>query len=152
MTEHFPSAVKQIAAPFFHDAKSTPSLIDTMGVFGPIIAGINALRGEVETVNGYPAFIDHSGQWSRIDLALSGWIDCWKRMDPAIEQGPLERLAKKLSYGAPLFESDIDSAAKCINGQISRFMTLPVESILHHAMIEQISIQLEQMGIKKTVT
>ena len=28
-------------------------------------------------------------------------------------------------------------------------MVLPTEAILHHAMTEQISIQLEQMGIKE---
>ena len=145
----FPYQLRPAATPFWFDKASTPSLAETLHIFKPIIEGIHSLRGEVYTVSGYPAFIDHTGQLSRIDHALRGWIDCWKRMDPSMDTSPLSRLAKKLEYGMPLFEEDIEECAANLNKQISRFMVLPTEAILHHAMTEQISIQLEQMGIKE---
>lgn len=144
----FPFKLRDAATPYWFDKASTPSLIETLAVFNPIIAGINSLRNEVPTVNGYPAFIDHTGKWSRIDHALVGWIDCWKRMDPSFDCAPLAKLAKKLEYGTPIFEEEIEACAACINKQISRFLTLPTERIIHHAMTEQIAIQLQQMGIK----
>ena len=145
----FPYKLRDAATPFWFDKTKSPSLAETLAVFKPIIAGINSLRDEVLTVHGYPAFIDHTGQLSRIDHALRGWIDCWKRMDPSMDTSPLSRLAKKLEYGMPIFEEDIEECASNLNKQISRFMVLPTEAILHHAMTEQISIQLEQMGIKE---
>lgn len=145
----FPYQLRPAATPFWFDKASTPSLAETLHIFKPIIEGIHSLRGEVDTVAGYPAFIDHTGQLSRIDLALVGWVDCWKRMDPAFNTAPLSKMAKKLEYGTPVFESDIEDCAACINKQISRFMVLPTERVLHHAMAEQISIQMEQMGIKE---
>ena len=145
----FPYKLRDAATPFWFDKASTPSLVETLAIFKPIIAGIHSLRGDVPTINGYPAFIDHLGQWSRIDQALSGWIDCWKRMDPSFDCTPLAKLAKKLEYGTPVFEDEIESCVALINKQISRFMTLPTERIIHHAMTEQISIQLEQIGIKE---
>ena len=95
------------------------------------------------------AIHDRTGQLSRIDLALAGWIDCWKRIDPKFDTSPLAKMAKKLEYGTPIFESDIDDCAACLNKQIGRFMVLPSETILHHAMTEQISIQFQHMGIKE---
>lgn len=144
----FVSQVKPIAQPYWHDPASTPTLAETLAIFRPIIAGIHSLRDEVPTIHGYPAFVDYKGEWSRIDQALRGWIDCWKRLDPKLDTTPLQRLARKLEYGTPIFEDELAACAACINKQISRFLTLPVASILHHAMTEQISIQLEQMGLK----
>lgn len=150
MSEKFPYAVKPTAAPFWHDKAGTPSFKEALAIFKPVIESIYSLRDDVITINGYPAFIDHQGKLSRIDHALVGWVDCWKRIDPSIDTAPLSKLAKKLEYGSPVFEEDITACAKCLNKQISWFMVLPTEAILHHAMTEQISIQLEQMGIKET--
>lgn len=150
MTQPFPYAVHPTAAPYWFDKARSPSLMETLAIFKPIIEGINSLRDEVITVHGYPAFIDHKGQLSRIDHALTGWIDCWKRMDPTMDTTPLSKLAKKLEYGTPIFEEEIEACTTCVNKQIGRFMTLPTEAILHHAMTEQIAIQLEQLGIKES--
>lgn len=149
MNEQPPSALRPAAMPFWFDKSSNPSLAETLAIFKPIIEGINSLRDEVIAIHGYPAFVDHRGQLSRIDYALSGWIDCWKRMDATLDTSALIKLAKKLEYGTPIFEEEIEACAACLNKQIGRFMTLPTEAILHHAMTEQISIQLEQMGIKE---
>lgn len=140
---------KPIARPFFFDKKNTPSLDETLAIFKPIIAGIYSLRDEVPTINGYPAFLDYQGEWSRIDQALRGWIDCWKRLDPNLDTTPLQKLAKKLEYGTPIFEDELQACVACLNRQIGRFLVLPVSHILHHTMTEQIAIQLEQMGIKE---
>ena len=149
MSHPFPYKLRDAATPFWFDKAKTPNVVETLAIFKPIIEGINSLRDEVMTINGYPAFVDHKGELSRIDLALAGWIDCWKRIDPSMDTAPLAKLAKKLEYGSPIFEEEIEACAACINKQISRFLTLPTERIIHHAMTEQIAIQLEQMGIKE---
>lgn len=149
MNEQFnwqPSSIKKTALPYFFDKAGTPSFIETLAIFKPIIASIEALRGEVMTIRGFPVFVDHLGDLSRIDRALHGWVDCWKRLAPDMDQAPIERLYKKLEYGTPVTENDISQAIALINRQISRFMVMNVSHIKHHTVAEQISIELEQLG------
>lgn len=141
---------KPIAAPFMFDKTSNPTFLETMAIFKPIIDGINSLRGEVITWRGFPAFFDHQGEISRIDQALRGWIDCWKRLDDSLDASSMARLCTKLEYGMPIAEDDIDSVILTINRQIARFQVLPVDKIMHHALTEQIAIQMDALGIGRT--
>lgn len=129
------------------ETNPTPDIVEAIAIFKPIIDSIEALRGDVMSVRGFPVFVDYTGQLSRIDQALHGWVDCWKRLAPDMDQGPLERLYKRLEFGTPITEDDIDQAVKAINRQIGRFMAMPVSHIKHHTLAEQISIELEQLGL-----
>ena len=147
---NFPYKLKALGTPIV-DINPTPDIIETLAIFKPIIDSINALRDEVMTVRGFPVFIDHTGQLSRIDQALHGWVDCWKRLAPDMDQKALERLYKRLEFGTPITEDDIDQAVTAINRQIGRFMAMPVSHIKHHTLAEQISIELEQLGLIREV-
>jgi hypothetical protein len=143
---NFPFRLKPFASPMT-EINPTPDVAEALAIFKPIIDSIHALRDEVMTVRGFPVFIDHTGQLSRIDQALHGWVDCWKRLAPDMDQTPLERLYKRLEFGTPITEDDIEQAVTVINRQIGRFMAMPVSHIKHHTLAEQISIELEQLGL-----
>lgn len=147
---HFPYKLKALGTPIV-DINPTPDIIETLAIFKPIIESIEALRGEVMTIRGFPVFVDHRHELSRIDQALHGWVDCWKRLAPDMDQAPMERLYKKLEYGTPVTENDISQAIALINRQISRFMVMQVSHIKHHTIAEQISIELEQLGFIRPV-
>lgn len=147
---NFPYKLKALGTPIV-DINPTPDIIETLAIFKPIIESVEALRGEVMTIRGFPVFVDHRHELSRIDQALHGWVDCWKRLAPDMDQAPMERLYKKLEYGTPVTENDISQAIALINRQISRFMVMQVSHIKHHTIAEQISIELEQLGFIRQV-
>lgn len=147
---NFPFRLKPFASPMT-ETNPTPHITEALAIFKPIIDSIHALRDEVMTIRGFPVFVDHRHELSRIDQALHGWVDCWKRLAPDMDQAPMERLYKKLEYGTPVTENDISQAIALINRQISRFMVMQVSHIKHHTIAEQISIELEQLGFIRQV-
>lgn len=108
-----------------------------------------AKTGEVDSINGYPHMIDWRGQWSRIDEALEGWVDCWTRFQSGIDLGPLERLRKKLTNGVMLTLEEIDAALGTLRQQEKALTRLPKDFIRRQTDTELINIELEQLGIKE---
>lgn len=108
-----------------------------------------ARSGEVDAINGYPHMIDWRGQWSRIDEALQGWIDCWARFQSGIDLGPLDRVRKRLTNSEMLTLEEIDAALGILRQQEKSLTRLPKDFIRRQTDTELINIEMEQLGIKK---
>lgn len=125
-----------------------PSIVDSLMVFGPIINSLESLRGEVDSIKGYPVFTDWQGQYSRIDEALHGWIDCWNRIRPEIDTSALDNLRRKLKAGTPITEDELDRAISVMRSQQDVFRSLRRDHIKRHVDTEFIAIELEKAGVK----
>ena len=126
-----------------------PRLDEQHRVFLPVVKSLEALRGEVETMRGYPVFLDWTGEYSRIDQALRGWVDCWERFGTGIDLEPLRKLAKKLEAGIPITEDELDSADRVVAQQQAVFIRMPVEFIKHHTTTELVAIEADRLGLRE---
>lgn len=134
--------------------KNLPSLESTRAVFAPLYTAFENLEaGEIEVSRGKPIFKDLHGEWCELAPAMHGWADCWERVGK--DQGisfdfkPLRKLAQKLDYGIPVTAEEVAAAKAVINHTRKAFMSLPVEITRHHALVEQVQIQVDRLGLKE---
>lgn len=108
-----------------------------------------ARSGEMDTLRGYPAMLDWQGEWSRVDQALQGWIDCWERFQSGIDLKPLDAFRRKIVAGVMLTVQEVDAALGTLRKQESMLTKMPRDFIRRQTDTELINIELEQLGIKE---
>jgi hypothetical protein len=115
-------------------------------VFHPIERVLDRMErdGTVDAVGGAAVFREPSG-WYDLVAAIEGVID-FHRLAEARHRIPcqiaaLERLAKKLNLGAPLFQSDIDAARADITACKRQAAQLRLSQATD--IIETVRIQME---------
>ena len=129
---------------------NTPRIDEVVRIFHPIRETFAQLRrGEIEAIKGYPVFSDWQGEWSRIDQALLGWVSCWQRLAPALDQSALRKLHLSLEHGIPLTIAQIDAAERVLDQQQAIFLRTPVEKIMSITKTELLAIEFEAAGLLK---
>lgn len=123
------------------------SVDEAYRIFDPVRKLLSALRGEVETINGYPVSMDWDGRYARIDFMLISWSECWDKLFKTESNTPLRRLAAKLANGVPLFESDLDDAEAVLDVQQSAMVRMRASDVASSMTTQQIAIQLENLGL-----
>ncbi len=117
----------------------------------PIRNALTELRsGNVDAIRGYPVTRLHTGDdYARIDWCINGFVALIDRLMPALDTGPLRRLAKKLELGTPLRMEDIDACAGLLHAVEGGLLKLPRQTLIDAALIEQINVELERIGVKE---
>lgn len=118
-------------------------------ICGPIRRNFLELRsGFADSVRGYVVFQDWQGEYSRMDHALVGWVDCWNRFDyHDIDLAPLTNLRRKLEAGTPLTIPEIDACLRTLAIQQKQLTRMPRDHIQQQTTTELIQIELEKRGI-----
>lgn len=117
----------------------------------PIRNALAELRsGSVDAIRGYPVTRLHTGDdYARIDFCINGFVALIDRLLPALATEPLRRLARKLELGTPLRMEDIDACTGLLHAVENGLLKLPRQTLLDAALVEQINIELERIGVKE---
>jgi hypothetical protein len=117
----------------------------------PIRAALAELRsGSVDAIRGYPVTRLHSGDdYARIDWCLNGFVALIDRLMPELSTTPLRRLAKKLEIGTPLHLADLDACVGTLHQVETALIRLPRQTLIDAALVEQINVELERLGVKE---
>lgn len=131
-----------------------PRLDSAYLLFQPIYTAFERMEAdEIECVNGKVVFKAFDGEWCELAPAIIGWADCFERIgrneNIPFDGESLRRLANKISYNAPLTQSDLALGREKIEETRRMFMVLPVSATKRHAQTEQIAIELERLNLKE---
>ena len=118
-------------------------------IFQPVRDALNALRGEVMVHRGYPVMLDWQGQYSRIDIVLVGWADCWDALFGALDNSPVRRLAKKLEAGMMIEESELEEVERLIDVQQGKFVGMDVKGVGSKMRTQEIAIHMDELGLRE---
>ncbi len=106
--------------------------------------------GEVDTIRGYPVTrIDHVDEYARTDWAINGFVALLERLLPCLPADPMRRVANKLAVGTPLVQSEIDACLRLLNTAETALTRIPRATIRQAVLAEQITIELEALGLKE---
>lgn len=125
------------------------SVDEAYRIFDPVRSILAILRGEVETINGYPVMKDWEGTYSRVDYALIGWAECWDRLFGTTDNEPIRRLAAKLANGVPVFEEDLLAVDAILDVQQRAMVRMRVEDVTSSMTTQQIAVELETLGLRE---
>lgn len=117
----------------------------------PIRAALAEIRtGSVDAIRGYPVTRLHTGDdYARTDWAINGFVALIDRLMPDLDTATLRRLAKKLELGTPLHLADVDACTGLLHQVETRLIKLPRQTLIDAALVEQINIELERLGVKE---
>lgn len=100
-------------------------------VFEPIETILTRMErdGTIDAASGVPVFCEHgAGGWYEVGPALEGVLQfheiATRRYALPCDPSGLQRIAKKLDVGAPIFEADIAAARASINSCKRQAMAL----------------------------
>lgn len=102
-------------------------------VFNPLEAILNQLEQygtiDVEHFTDKPIFRDHNdGKWYETPIAIMGVVDAYQmhqeRRGIDLQLDPLRKLAKKLEYGMPIFDTDTKACRECLSRMKRETMTM----------------------------
>lgn len=115
----------------------------------PVKEALKQMRsGEVDTIRGYPVFKDWTGEWSRIDWAMNGFVSMVRRAAPQIVLAVFEKLAAKLENGVMLTIPEIDLALGRLKEVDKALSKVTRGRLKECVLIEQIDIELAASGLK----
>lgn len=125
------------------------SVDEAYRIFEPVRSMLSVLRGEVETINGYPVMKDWDGTYSRVDYALIGWAECWDRLFGTTNNEPIRRLAARLGNGVPVFEEDLLAVEAILDVQQKAMVRMRVDEVQSKMTTQQIAVELETLGLRE---
>ncbi len=116
----------------------------------PIRSALAQIRsGTVDAIRGYPVTRLHTGDdYARIDWCINGFVALIARLMPALDTLPMRRLAKKLELGTPIHMPDVDACTGLMHQVENALIKMPRSTLIDAALVEQINIELERIGIK----
>ncbi len=117
----------------------------------PIRKAFSELKaGEVDTIRGYPVTrIDHADEYARTDWAINGFVALLERLLPGLPADPMRRVANKLAAGTPLVQTEIDACLRLLADAETALIRIPRAAIRQAVLAEQITIELEALGLKE---
>lgn len=137
----------------FPAVPSDVSVIDMFKAFLPMDRLLESIeQGELYHDNLGPIMRDYDG-WCDVAPAIQGWCDCWERiaryMSKHLDLGPLRRMANRLTAGILLEISDLEKARTVVEKCRQLYFACPIPVRKRAVMEEQISIELESLGLKE---
>lgn len=131
--------------------QKAPTRKQAQAWLAPIVGALAELRsGSVDAIKGYPVTRLGAGDdYARIDWAINGFLALLDRLMPDLDTAPLSRLAKLLEIGTPLRLADLDACTGVLHQIESRLIKIPRQTLVDTALIEQINIELERIGVKE---
>lgn len=141
-----------IAAAFGHDAfLDRMTRHEASQWLAPMRRALAEIKtGEVDSIRGYAVTRLHDqDDYARLDFCINGFIALLARLNIGLDLGPAERLSKRLAAGTPLTVAEVDAALAILNQAESKLVGLPIRVAKDAVTVEQISIELEAMGLKE---
>lgn len=147
-----PQRHHQAAVARFKSGKAKPpTRKQAQAWLAPIRNALAQIRsGSVDAIRGYPVTRLHTGDdYARIDWCINGFVALIDRLIPSLDTAPMRRLAKKLELGTPLHMADVDACTGLLHGVESALIKMPRQTLIDAALVEQINIELERLGVKE---
>lgn len=131
--------------------RKPPTRKQAQSWLAPITDALAELRsGTVDAIRGYPVTRLGAGDdYARIDWAINGFLALLDRLMPDLDTAPLSRLSVKLAVGTPLHLADIDACVGVLHQIEARLIKIPRQTLIDTALVEQINIELERLGVKE---
>lgn len=115
-------------------------------IFAPIRRLMASLRkGEIDTIQGVPAFIDWEGEWRQVVPTLKFWRNFWVRVSEnqhlGIDFAAEDRIIRELDYGIPMMPEIIEAADAALRACEEAFMKTPLNVMSDMILTEQIALE-----------
>lgn len=83
--------------------------------------------------------------WADVAYAMSGWIDCWQRIDPSISTYYMRVLAARLDDGKDITPRLVEQARAEFDATVARIMDVPDGVISSAITTTQIAWEIEKL-------
>lgn len=111
------------------------------------------LGGEVDEIDGkvvmqmpdYDYRFAEKAEWVEVPPAISGWIDCWKRLAPEISTYHMQVLSRSLDEGKAITPRLVEKARDEFEATVSRLPDMPTETLISAITTTQIAWEFEKM-------
>lgn len=103
--------------------------------------------GVVDAVRGEPVHVLGNSCFPAVP-AITGWLEFARRVSPSIDYRPIERVAKRLNNGIPIYPSDIDAVFSVLDAMQIDLVKLPRAEIQDKLTSAQIQIEIERLLLK----
>ena len=117
----------------------------------PMRAALRAMRaGEVDAVRGYPVTrMNQRDDYVRIDFCIAGFRGLIERLEIAVDLTALATIEKRLAAGVLFTVASIDHALASLRQVEDALITFSPAAVKTVVLTEQVSIELESLGIKE---
>lgn len=117
----------------------------------PIRSALVEMRsGYVDAVQGYAVTRLHTGDdYARIDYAINGFMALIDRLIADTDTSCMKRISNKLANGVLIDLGEIDACLALLKLVECRLLDFTREQLKEAAMLEQIAIEFELMGLKE---
>ena len=117
----------------------------------PMRAALRAMRaGEVDAVRGYPVTrMNQRDDYVRIDFCIAGFRGLIERLEIAVDLTALATIEKRLAAGVLFTVASIDHALARLRQVEDALISFSPAAVKTAVLTEQVSIELESLGIKE---
>lgn len=102
-------------------------------------------NGEIDTIQGVPAFIDWEGEWRQVVPTLRFWRNFWGRVSVhrhlGIDFSAVDRVIRELDYGIPMMPETVAAADAALSACEDAFMKTPLHVMSDMILTEQIALE-----------
>jgi hypothetical protein len=106
--------------------------------------------GECDAHRGYAITRIHhaDNDFARVDHCINGFVAMLERLSPEFDIQAMKKVSKKLENGVLMTVQEIDACFAVLNACEDLLVTIPRSALKDAALVEQINIEMELLGIK----
>lgn len=105
---------------------------------------------QVDAIQGYAVTrLNDKDDYTRLDWCINGFLGLIDRLLPQVDTSCAKRLSNRLAAGVPLTIAEVDAACQMLRLVEDGLVGLPTAAVRDAVTAEQISIELDALGLRK---